>query len=78
MSRDQVIAAWAASGSGTRRTAATLARDLLAEGLSHTRVDSAAKIAKRLGTSPTMADNARRMLMGQGIVYKIGRHYYVA
>lgn len=72
-----VIAAWADSGSRTKRIAATLAREL-ANANSGDRVDSSMRIAARFGVSNTTAVNARYLLMGQKIIRKTGRHYYVA
>lgn len=72
-----VVAVWASSGSRTKRIAATLAREL-ANANPGGRVDSSMKIAARFGTSNTMAVKARCLLMGQGIIRKTGRHYYVA
>jgi hypothetical protein len=72
-----VITAWANSGSRTRQIAARLAREL-ASLPENTQVESSMKIAARFRTSNTMAVNARHLLMGQGIVRKVGRHYYVA
>jgi hypothetical protein len=72
-----VIAAWVNSGSRTRQIAATLAGEL-ANANSGDRVDSSMRIATRFGASNTMAVNARYLLMGQKIIRKTGRHYYVA
>lgn len=72
-----VITLWADSGSRTKRIAATLAREL-ANGNPGDRVDSSMRIAARFGASNTMAVNARYLLMGQRIIRKVGRHYYVA
>lgn len=72
-----IITAWESSGSRTRRIAATLAREL-ANANPGDRVDSSVKIAARFGATNTMAVNSRYLLMGQRIIRKVGRHYYVA
>jgi hypothetical protein len=72
-----VLTAWANSGSRAKRIAATLAREL-ENANPGDQVDSSMKIAARFGVTNTMAANARYLLMGQGIIRKIGRHYYVA
>lgn len=36
------------------------------------------RIAARFGATNTMAVNVRYLLMGQRIIRKVGRHYYVA
>jgi hypothetical protein len=71
-----VITAWANSGSRTKRITATLAREL-ASASPGDPVDSSMKIAARFSATISMATNARYLLMGQGIIRKIGRHYYV-
>ena len=77
MPDDPEIAGWAASPVVTRQIAANLARDLVAAS-QHDRVDSVRKIAARFCVSGSVATNARNLLMGRGIIYKSGRHYYVA
>lgn len=77
MSDNAVIAGWAASPVATRRIAAMLVHDLAAVSR-HDRMESVLKIAARFHVSGSVATNARNLLMGQGIVYKSGRHYYVA
>jgi hypothetical protein len=65
------------AGETSDREAAILARELVNANPGD-RVDSSMKIAARFGATNTMAVNARYLLMGQGIIRKIGRHYYVA
>jgi hypothetical protein len=77
MHDDPVIAEWAASPVVTRQTAARLARDL-AVASRHDRVDSIRRIAAKFCVCVSVATNARNLLMGQGMIYKSGRHYYVS
>lgn len=77
MPDNPVIAGWAASPVVTRQIAAKLARDL-ALASRHDRVDSTQKIATKFCVSGSVATNARNFLVGQGIIYKSGPHYYVA
>jgi hypothetical protein len=72
-----IITAWVKSGSRTKLIAAALAREL-ANANPGDRVESSMKIAARFGTSSTMAANARYHLISQGIIRKVGCHYYVA
>jgi DNA-binding GntR family transcriptional regulator len=72
-----VIRQWAGSGIRKRQIAATLAREL-ASLPPHTRVESSMKIAARFGTSNSTAVHARFLLIAQNIIYKSGRHYFVA
>lgn len=70
-----VVAAWHNHAAQTKRVAAKLAADLapLPPG---TPVESSEKIARKYGVSPTMATNARRLLMGVKLVHKAGGHYF--
>ena len=76
MLNDPVIAEWASSPIATRNIAASLADDLAAASR-HDRVDSVRRIAARFCVCGSVATNARNLLMGRGIIYKSGRHYYV-
>jgi hypothetical protein len=71
-----VITVWANSRSRTRRIAAVLAREL-ANANPGDRVESTTKIAGRFGVTNSVAVNARYLLMGQKVIRKAGRHYYV-
>jgi hypothetical protein len=71
-----VLTVWANSRSRTRRIAAALAREL-ANANPGDRVESPTKIAGRFGVTNSVAANARYLLMGQKVICKVGRHYYV-
>ena len=77
LAASSVIRAWASHHSRTKQLAARLAREL-ALCPDHSQVESSMKIARRVGTSGTMAVNARNLLMGAGLIYKSGRHYHKA
>ncbi len=74
---DPVIREWAAHWSRTRQLAAVLAREL-ASHPDHSRIEPGKKIAALHGVSYTTAVRARNLLIGIGLVYKDGPHYYKA
>lgn len=71
------ITQWSRHHSQTRQLAARIALELVRRP-DHSRVESSMRLARQHGTSNTMAANARRLLMGAGLVYQSGRHYYKA
>jgi hypothetical protein len=74
--QDQVIAAWARSGSAAKQLAGLLARELrlLPPG---SPVTSSMKIAERHGTSQSIAVSARRFLTSAKIIHqRADKHYY--
>jgi hypothetical protein len=77
MQDDPDFAEWAGSPVMARRIAARLA-GVLAGASQNDRVDSVWKIAERFSTSRSVAENARNLLTGRRIIYKSGRHYYIA
>ena len=72
-----VIKEWTHHRSMTRQLAARIAQELALRP-DHSRVESSMRLARRHGTSSAMAANARHLLMGAGLIYKSGRHYYKA
>jgi hypothetical protein len=70
-----IVAAWHNHAAQTKQVTAKLASDLapLPPG---TPVESSEKIARKYGVSPTMATNARCLLMGVNLIHKAGRHYF--
>jgi hypothetical protein len=77
MHDDRDLTEWAGSPVMARRVAARLA-GVLSGSSQNDRVDSVWKIAERFSTSMSVAENARNLLIGRRIIYKSGRHYYVA
>jgi hypothetical protein len=76
-SREQIIGEWLASPHERYRVAAAMAKDL-ASAERHDRIESNETNAARYGTTVNVARSARFLLMGSGLAYKSGRHFYVA
>jgi hypothetical protein len=72
-----LISVWATHWSRTRKLAAALAGEL-ALCADHSRVEACTRTAARHGVSHGMAVSARNLLLGIGVVYKHGPHYYKA
>jgi DNA-binding transcriptional MocR family regulator len=70
-----VISAWRNHTSMTKQVAARLAGEL-ATRPPRSRIESSQAIADKYGVSKTMVDNARHLLIGAKLIYKVERRYY--
>jgi hypothetical protein len=78
--REQILSDWATASTGrTRRIAGVWGIELLKQSPG-TQVESSAITATRFRTTKATAAQARRMLMGAGVIYMRpeDRRYYVA